>query len=128
MKKRNKLVSLLLVTVMATGLLMGCGGGDTSKDKTPAGDGGTATNEGGQETTGDEATGDEAGGEKTKLTIWTYTSATADKGYQAIVDAYMKENPQVEIEFSSFTSDTYESKLTSALSSGKGPDLFGTYG
>lgn len=128
MKNRNKLVSLLLVTVMATGLLMGCGGGDTSKDKTPAGDGGAATNEGGQETTGDEATGDEAAGEKTKLTIWTYTSATADKGYRAIVDAYMKENPQVEIEFNSFSTDTYESKLTSALSSNKGPDLFGTYG
>lgn len=113
MKKHNNLFLLLFVAMMITGLLAGCKDVKNTSDM-------------GDVTTGEG--GNAISGEKTKLTVWTYTSATADKGYQAVIDAYCADHPEVEIEFSSFTSDTYESKLTSALSSNMGPDLFGTYG
>lgn len=106
MKKRNKVISLVLVTSMAMGLVAGCSsGGEKAKEDT-------------KKKTEDS----------TKLTIWTYTSDTADKGWNDIIDAYSADHPEVEIEFSSFGTDDYESKLSSALSSDMGPDLFATYG
>ena len=65
--------------------------------------------------------------EEVTLTIWGAPNG-ADEGYQAVIDAYCKEHSNIKIEFNAFGDGTYESKLTSALSSDMGPDLYYTYG
>ncbi|MEA5013584.1 MAG: sugar ABC transporter substrate-binding protein [Candidatus Limiplasma sp.] len=60
-----------------------------------------------------------------KLTFWTFHSS-AEKDFMASLPAeYMKENPNVEIEFVVIPQDEYMgSKLTTAFAAGAGPDVF----
>ena len=62
------------------------------------------------------------------LTVWNTSAGAVDAGYQAIIDAYCAENPNVKIEFSAYTDPEYTTKLQSALGAGTGPDLYFTTG
>lgn len=60
-----------------------------------------------------------------KLTFWTFHSS-AEKDFMAsLPEEYMKENPNVEIEFVVIPQDEYMgAKLTTAFAAGAGPDVF----
>lgn len=117
--KSKKLMAMLLAATMGMSL-MACG------------DSGTADN-GGADSKG-EATGSTAAAEKkgsstgdASLKIWLAGTgdATSDATYRSIFDSWIEENaPGSEYELSFIGWGEYATKLSVALASGEGPDIF----
>ncbi|WP_240511906.1 ABC transporter substrate-binding protein [Paludifilum halophilum] len=61
---------------------------------------------------------------KVKLTMSAWGNPAELKVYQKAIDAYMKENPEVDIELIPIASDGYEQKLMTQLTGNSGADLF----
>jgi len=57
-------------------------------------------------------------------TIWGNNDILAGKALQNLVDDYMKRHPEVQITITTTTTETYKSKLPSALAVNEGPDIF----
>lgn len=98
-KNLKKLMALGLVVVMGATMLAGCG----SKDSGSGDDGGSSD-------------------KKTKLTfsMWSETQMPA---MQAMIDAYEKENPNVEIELQSSSYKEYWTKIEASATGGTAPDV-----
>ena len=93
---KKKLVSILMASLMAFSLAA-CGGGD-DKDK------------------------DSSGKTTLRLALWDYD---VDKDmYDPIIEAFEKENQDIEIEIVSSPNADYETKLTTMLSGGDDIDVF----
>ncbi len=111
MKKLIMLFALLLVAAM---ILTACGGAET---EAPAEAGDTG---------GDEPAMDE----KVSLRLWTHQNNAFNAGYEAIIAAYVKENPNVEITLETFDYDLYIQTLQTSMPAGEEADilqLFGTW-
>ena len=69
-------------------------------------------------------------GDGTVLTFWTHNDEdTWNESYQGIVDAYMEEHPDVQINIEAFPYDEYESKVQTALMSKEGgADIYELWG
>jgi multiple sugar transport system substrate-binding protein len=82
MKKKMFLLFSLLLT--AALLLVACGGGEEpAEGETPA------------------------AGETVSLRLWTHQNNAFNAGYEALIDAYMDANPDVEITLETFDYDLY---------------------
>ncbi|MFD2614361.1 ABC transporter substrate-binding protein [Paenibacillus gansuensis] len=95
-------LSLLLITVTVAG----CGGSNTEAVDTKAASGGS--------------------GETIKLKMWG--AVPAEAGPQAVVDAWNKENPDIQVEYVRYVNDDAGNlKLDTALMTGQDADLFMSY-
>jgi multiple sugar transport system substrate-binding protein len=77
-----------------------------------------------------EATAPPAEAEKVSLRMWVHQNEAFNAGYQALVDAYQAEHPNVTITLESFDYDTYIQTLQTAMPAGEEADiieLFGTW-
>ncbi|MDO5415704.1 MAG: sugar ABC transporter substrate-binding protein [Lachnospiraceae bacterium] len=107
----KKLAALSMASVMAVSMTA-CGGGDKAADKAPAA-------EAGKETKAAEASKDG----KQVLSVSTWDNDTSPQ-FQAIVDAYMEKNPNVEIKIIDTAADEYNNSLGISLSAAQpDPDI-----
>lgn len=103
---KKKLIAIVSIVAMLTGLMTGLTAcGSKSSDSSGSGDGVT-------------------------LTFWTHNDEdTWNESYQGIVDAYMEEHPDVQINIEAFPYDEYESKVQTALMSKEGgADIYELWG
>jgi len=64
------------------------------------------------------------------LRMWAHQNPTFNEGYEALIDAYQAENPNVTITLETFEYDTYIQTLATAMPAGEEADilqLFGTW-
>ncbi len=112
----TKKLILVFTLLLAVGLLLtACGGG--AETEAPAEPGDTGGEEPAME-------------EKVSLRLWTHQNNAFNAGYEAIITAYMKENPNVEITLETFDYDLYIQTLQTAMPAGEEADilqLFGTW-
>lgn len=103
----KKIISTFLAAIMMFSMT-GCGGKTTD------------------EVRGESAAVSE---EKTQLTFWGHQELSWNNSYQAIVDGFVKENPDIEIKLEFFPYDQYESKVQSSLMSDEeGADIYELWG
>jgi multiple sugar transport system substrate-binding protein len=114
MMKKNLifLFVLLLTTAM---ILTACGGSAETEAPTEPGDSGSE---------------EPVMEEKVSLRLWTHQNNAFNAGYEAIIAAFMKENPNVEITLETFDYDLYVQTLQTSMPAGEEADilqLFGTW-
>jgi raffinose/stachyose/melibiose transport system substrate-binding protein len=67
--------------------------------------------------------------DKTKIRWWHITTQEDQQALMtAAADAYMKENPDVEIEITVLENEAFKQKLATAMQSGDPPDIFQSWG
>ncbi len=100
---RKKLAILLIGTMVASGMLTGCGSTDGGKEKQTA----------------------EADGElKGDITFWhSFTQGPRLEVIQETADQFMKDNPEVNITIETFSWGDFYTKWTTGLASGNVPDM-----
>lgn len=113
-KKTRKILALLLCTVMALSLFAGCTKKDPESDTDV------------QETTKTEKT-DDTSAEKTDINFWFYPRYTVEgkeNGVyeQELIDEYVKDNPNVNIDFEMLAWNAGPEKISIAISSNAMPD------
>lgn len=111
--KKKKLLFVLTLLMTAALLLVACGGGEES----------AAPAEPSQDGVPDA-------GENVSLRLWTHQNNAFNAGYEALISAYMKENPNVTITLETFDYDLYIQTLQTAMPAGEEADilqLFGTW-
>jgi multiple sugar transport system substrate-binding protein len=101
----KKLFVLIVITLL---ILTACGGGA-----------------GPAQPSGEE---EPAAGEKVTIRIWTHQNESFNAGYQALMDEYMAEHPDVELTLESFDYDTYIQTLQTALPAGTEADILVMFG
>lgn len=110
--KKRQLTALTLAAAMTAVSLAGCGGSEPAEATTaaPAAEG---------EATEVPAATDApaAEGEKTKLTVSVWDNASSPQ-FQAVADAFMEKNPNVEVELIDTQADEYNNKITVMLAGG----------
>lgn len=110
--KKRRLAALSLAAVTAAVSLAGCGGSKPAETAT------TAAADAGQAAAGSEAPATEAAsGEKVKLTVSVWDNANSPQ-FQAMADAFMEKNPNVEVELIDTQADEYNNKITVMLAGG----------
>ncbi len=72
------------------------------------------------------APGAPAAGEKVKLTMWMGGEPGTVNSFSRLIEAYMQEHPDVEVESTFIGSDLFNPTLLPALGAGTGPDIFAT--
>jgi multiple sugar transport system substrate-binding protein len=110
-----KKVTLFLIALVLALALVACGGA-APETAEPTGEATT----GGAETAGDAA--------PVTLRLWTHQNDAFNGGYQALIDAYTAENPNVTIELETFDYDTYIQTLQTALPAGTEADILQMFG
>lgn len=119
--KLKKVTAAALAALTVAGSLAGCGnsGGDT---KPAAGDN-QESGAGEVQSTQQADAGSATGGESTKLTVSVWDNAVSPQ-FQAIADAFVAQNPGVEVELIDTQADEYNNKLTVMLAGGDSdPDV-----
>jgi len=124
---KGKGIKLALMSLMLPALLAGCGGGNNNAKATnaPTNDKAEAT----AETTA--SAGENTPAEKITLKFFTALADRANgsgKVEQDIIDAYMKENPNVKIEVEALQDEPYKSKIKVYASSNQLPDIIQAWG
>ncbi len=113
MKKR--LLALALAMTMVVGILSGCGGSKASSDSSAAAAGETKQNN----------------GSDAKITLSFSTSVYVEEPHQAAIDAliaaYTKENPNVNIEIFGAGYDGYWDNITTEILAGNESDMIQVY-
>ncbi|MBN1260521.1 MAG: extracellular solute-binding protein [Anaerolineae bacterium] len=82
----------------------------------------------GEPSGGEEPAAGEGG--KVSLRLWTHQNNAFNAGYEALIAAYLQENPNVEITLETFDYDLYIQTLQTAMPAGEEADilqLFGTW-
>ena len=105
----KKLLILLGLLLSVTLILTACGGQEPAPAE-PAG--------------GDEP----AAEEKVSLRLWTHQNNAFNAGYEAIIEDYIKENPNVEITLETFEYDLYIQTLQTAMPAGEEADILQMFG
>ncbi|MDQ6420047.1 extracellular solute-binding protein [Paenibacillus sp. LHD-117] len=106
--KKMKWLTLSFVLAIVVSMLAGCAGGNSG------GNDGNGGNSGG------------SGGESIKLKMWG--GVPPESGPQAVVDAWNKENPDIQVEYVRFVNDDDGNlKLDTALLTGQDVDLYVNY-
>lgn len=107
---RRRVISGFMAVVMAVSLA-GCSGGQ--KEQAGGASGAPA----------------DAAVEKTVLTFWGHQEFSWNDSYKEIAQAFMDENPDIEIKMEFFPYDQFESKVqTSLLSKEQGADIYELWG
>lgn len=111
--KKRRLTALSLAVMTAAASLAGCGGGSKPAETTAAAGNAaetTAAASGGETTAA-------ASGEKVKLTVSVWDNASSPQ-FQAMADAFMEKNQNVEVELIDTQADEYNNKITVMLAGG----------
>lgn len=66
-------------------------------------------------------------GKKARLTMQVWGNPAEVKGYQRTLDAFEKENPNIEVKLVPVPGDQYEQKLLTQLQGSREPDVFYSY-
>ncbi len=67
--------------------------------------------------------------DKQKITWWHITTVEEHKAaFQELADAYVAENPDIEIEITVLENEAFKQKLATAMQSGEPPDVFQSWG
>jgi multiple sugar transport system substrate-binding protein len=77
-----------------------------------------------------EAPPSEPSEETISLRMWSHQNEAFNMGYEALIDAYMEANPNIEITLETFEYDTYIQTLATSMPAGEEADilqLFGTW-
>jgi multiple sugar transport system substrate-binding protein len=124
--KKNVLLGLLILLM---GLLMvACGGGgDTApvdSDSSEAADTSSESSEPSEPADSAET----AMAEAVTIRLWTHQNDAFNSGYQALIDAYTAEHPNVTIELETFDYDTYIQTLQTSLPAGTEADVLQMFG
>lgn len=106
---KKKLLAALLSVAMVATLVVGCGGGETAEEETPAA----------EASTDEAASTDDGAGITLKWAIWDEATTPY---WSAMADAYMAENENVKIEMVDLGSTDYMTVLATELS-GDGTDF-----
>lgn len=116
--KLKKLAALSLAAITAAGSLAGCGSG-TSNSAGSATETKAAAADSGAKAEAPAA----AEGETVKLTVSVWDNESSPQ-FKAIAGAFMKQNPNVEVELIDTQADEYDNKLTVMLAGGDSdPDV-----
>ena len=107
--KKLLLIAILLLALAA------CGGSTQQAQPTAPDAGGGVAEESG-------------GGQPVSLRLWTHQNDAFNSGYQALIDAYTAENPNVTITLETFDYDTYIQTLQTALPAGTQADILQMFG
>jgi len=108
------ITSILIVSAM---LLSGCSQPTEAPQEQPA------------ETQAQEQPAEEKpAAEPVTVRVWTHQNDAFNNGLHTLADAYMKENPNVTIEFETFDYDTYIQTLQTALPAGTEADVLQMFG
>lgn len=118
----KRVLAMTLAAGMICTSLAACGGSKTTEDKptdaTTAGSGTETTKA--EEKKEDKA---EASGDKKVLSVTTWDNDTSPQ-FQAVIDAYMEKNPNVEIKVIDTSADEYNNSLGISLSAAQpDPDI-----
>ena len=117
--KKKLLLSLLAATLAATSLV-GCGG---DKPTTSTGDKAEATASASSEAASPEAA-DTASGDKTVVTMWVMPNSGApEEDLMAVLQPFLEANPDIEVQPTVLDWGSAWTKLTTAATSGEGPDI-----
>lgn len=118
MGHKNKVLALLLILVMTVGLLSACG---TSAKNNESGDAGQTKGEAQSQTKDDGKAASD--GEQVTLRIidWSDSASAIRKEFN---DEYMKNNPNIKIEYTMMTIDQFKTAVITQIKSGDAPDLF----
>ncbi|MDE5908995.1 MAG: extracellular solute-binding protein [Lachnospiraceae bacterium] len=110
---KKKLIAGIMAVVLAAGLLAGCGGNSSSSESAPPAAEEEAVNQGApaepQQADTTEATGEDV---TIKVAIWDYSST---EYYKTMFDAFRETYPNIAIEIVEFTSDEYDTVITTQL-------------
>ena len=87
----KRLIAVILVLILIVSMMVGCSSKNVSEKKD------------------DVATPSDSSNEKTVITVWS-GYPLADSWYQKMIDEFTAENPQYDIQLSSFPINDYETK------------------
>lgn len=113
---RKKWTAVAAIGMSVTMLMSGCGGGSAQDTK----ENGTVSGEVGNATGGGQAA------DPITLTMWAMSDD--EKCYNAVIEAYKKEHPNVDVELVLYSSPEIDKALTTALAGRDEIDLFVTNG
>lgn len=111
---KKKVLSVLLALAMATGLCA-CGNAESATSKTDDSDAATVTV--------DETKADNEETEQIVLRVCDWSDSTAE-AREKFHEEFMKNNPDIKIEYSCMTLDQFSNSVVLAISGGDAPDLF----
>ena len=100
----KRLIAVILVLILIVSMMVGCSSKNVSEKKD------------------DVATPSDSSNEKTVITVWS-GYPLADSWYQKMIDEFTAENPQYDIQLSSFPINDYETKMVAALASNSAADI-----
>ncbi|CAM4424683.1 ABC transporter substrate-binding protein [Paenibacillus macerans] len=112
MKKSFAMLLVLLLSISFA--LSACGGGGNNA-AAPSGNEGTN----GQ----NDESASNGGGEKIQLSFWTLFSGGDGDNMQAMIDAFNKEHPDIQVKNTKLEWGEYYTKLITAVGNGNGPDV-----
>lgn len=117
----NKRISILLSLLVLTSILLtACGAGNTAVSNTPV----PATEETTQ--TDNPTTNSEtpaASTEKISLKVWGHQSGSFNEAQQKAIDAFMAENPNVEVKLETFPWDVFIQTIQTSIPAGNAADV-----
>ncbi|RMF30398.1 MAG: extracellular solute-binding protein, partial [Chloroflexi bacterium] len=123
MGKRSLLIGFILLTLVS---LVACGPSATKTSppatKQPATE--QPATAGGAEVTKEA----EEGQGQITLRMWAHQNPAFNEGYQALIDAYQAEHPNVTITLETFDYDTYIQTLQTAMPAGEEADILQMFG
>lgn len=100
-------------------ILSACGG--SNNGNSGSNNGAAATNEG--STDQDNGSASNGDGEKITLSFWTLFSGGDGDNMQAMIDAFNKEHPNIQVKNTKLEWGEYYTKLITAVGNGNGPDV-----
>lgn len=105
---KTKLFAILILMSL---ILAACGGANPT----------TAPDAG--DTTGDTTGGETTSGEKITLRVWAHQNNSFNAADQAMIDAFMKENPNVEVKFETFPWEVFIQTIQTSVPAGNAADV-----
>ncbi|GIO37656.1 sugar ABC transporter substrate-binding protein [Paenibacillus antibioticophila] len=114
---KKSLGSLITFVLLFSMILSACGNGSNGN----AGNGGASTNGGAAENNNGSASS--GGEEKVTLSFWTLFSGGDGDNMQAMIDAFNKEHPNIQVKNTKLEWGEYYTKLITAVGNGNGPDI-----
>lgn len=129
---KKKLFSLLLVFAMLVASFAGCSGkkaADTTDSKSVENQTESTSQEESKEDASAEASADDTSKEdtstgKTKVTMWVMpNSGSPEEDLKSVLEPFLKDNPDLEVEITVLDWGSAWTKITTAATSGEGPDI-----
>lgn len=121
----KKVMSVLLASTMAMGMLAGCGGSTKTETTTAAPSSDAATTAGSAADTTAATTASTDQGEAASITLWTYPIGSWKDSFtvDGFVDSFNKQNPGIKVKVEYLDYTTGDDQVTAAIEAGTTPDI-----